>query len=111
MEQKYTRNLSVEEGGATLYAISPETSEYRCMGVAYGWNEEPVYDADRKLINALTSNDEARANAKLWAAAPELLEALQMAAQSAGFQYMTHETREVIEAAIAKATVTEEVAA
>ena len=43
------------------------------------------------------------ADTRLIAAAPELLEALKMAAESAGFQYMTYETRQVIEAAIAKA--------
>lgn len=43
-------------------------------------------------------------NARLIAAAPDLLDALVCAAQSAGFQYMTYETREMIDAAIAKAT-------
>jgi len=38
------------------------------------------------------------------AAVTEVVEALQLAAQSAGFQYMTAETRAKIEAAIAKAT-------
>jgi hypothetical protein len=42
-------------------------------------------------------------DAQLIAAAPELLRALKMAAESAGFQYMTYETREFIAAAIAKA--------
>jgi hypothetical protein len=46
---------------------------------------------------------ESKANARLIAAAPEMLEALQRAAQSAGFQYMTFETREAIDAALAKA--------
>lgn len=77
MDTKHTRNLSVGEGGATLLFVSPETSEYRCIGTAYGWNEEPVYDDDGKLTNDLTPTDEAKANARLWAAAPNLLDALQ----------------------------------
>ena len=42
-------------------------------------------------------------NAHLIAAAPEMLEALERAANSAGFQYMTYETREIIDAALTKA--------
>lgn len=75
MEAKHTRNLSVDEGGATLYCAASDKSEYRCIGAAYGWNEDPEYDADRKLLNKLTSNDEALANARLWSAASDLLEA------------------------------------
>jgi hypothetical protein len=37
------------------------------------------------------------------AAAPDLLAALRLAGSSAGFQYMTHETREAINAAISRA--------
>lgn len=46
---------------------------------------------------------EAEANSDLIAAAPELFEALEMASQSAGFQYMTPETRDAISAALSKA--------
>ena len=76
MDAKHTRNLSVADDGSTLYVASPE---HRCIGTAYGWNETPEYDADGKLINRLTSNDEARANARLWAAADDLAEALREA--------------------------------
>lgn len=46
---------------------------------------------------------EAKANANLIAAAPDILEALHLVGMSAGWQYLTMETRSVIEAAIAKA--------
>jgi hypothetical protein len=42
-------------------------------------------------------------DAHLIAAAPELYEALVKAGNSAGFQYMTSETRDIINAALAKA--------
>ena len=42
-------------------------------------------------------------DARLIAAAPELLEALKECADSAGFQYMTFEARRRVEAALAKA--------
>ena len=48
------------------------------------------------------------ANASLIAAAPDMLEALKAAAESAGFQYMLHETRDKISAALAKASLTTE---
>lgn len=50
------------------------------------------------------TKEQNKANATLIAAAPDLLAALQLAGSSAGFQYMTHETRAAIESAIAKAT-------
>ncbi|MDX0897486.1 hypothetical protein GOD90_10835 [Sinorhizobium medicae] len=43
------------------------------------------------------------ADCRLIGAAPDLLEALKLAGQSAGFQYMTTETRSKIDDAIAKA--------
>ncbi len=43
------------------------------------------------------------ANANLIAAAPELLEALHLVGMSAGWQYLTMETRKVVEAALDKA--------
>ena len=46
---------------------------------------------------------EMRHNANLAAAAPELYEALEEAANSSGFQYMFSETRDKINAALAKA--------
>jgi|GEM_PF-1281355 len=56
-----------------------EGDTYRSIGIAYGWNEEPIYDAGGKLVNDLTPTDEALANAQLWAAAPELLESVKLA--------------------------------
>jgi hypothetical protein len=70
----HTKNLFVADDGSTLCVVDPK---YRCIGSAYGFNEEPQYDEKGELLNRLTSNDEARANAKLWAAAADLAEALQ----------------------------------
>ncbi|MPR62730.1 hypothetical protein D7027_13045 [Ochrobactrum intermedium] len=47
--------------------------------------------------------EEAVANMHLIAAAPDMYEALEAAANSAGFQYMWPNTRSKIEAALAKA--------
>lgn len=63
-----------------------------------------VYCPDGMGAFHLSRGDaEQDSNAHLIAAAPELLEALELAGQSAGYQYMTRETREAISAAIAKA--------
>ncbi|HWT40993.1 MAG TPA: hypothetical protein VN081_07070 [Dongiaceae bacterium] len=70
----HTKNLFVADDGSTLGTAD---QGYRCIGVAYGWNEQPKYDEKGELINRLTSTDEAKANAKLWAAAADLAEALQ----------------------------------
>jgi hypothetical protein len=72
----HTKNLFVNDDGSTL-GTTNQDQEYRCIGVAYGWNEKPEYDEKGELITRLTSNDEARANAKLWAAADDLATALQ----------------------------------
>ncbi|MQX28973.1 hypothetical protein [Sinorhizobium meliloti] len=56
-----------------------------------------------EIQNGSIPDEEAWANARLIAAAPDLLEALKLAGQSAGFQYMTTETRSKIDDAIAKA--------
>lgn len=69
----HTKNLFVSEDGSTLGTAD---QGYRCIGVAYGWNEQPQYDEKGELVNRLTSTDEAKANAKLWAAAADLAEAL-----------------------------------
>jgi hypothetical protein len=69
----HTKNLFVADDGSTLCVVDPK---YRCIGSAYGFNEEPQYDEKGELLNRLTSNDEARANAKLWAAAADLAAAL-----------------------------------
>lgn len=50
-----------------------------------------------------SETEEWEANAHLIAAAPELYEALEAAANSSGFQYMFYETREKINSALAKA--------
>lgn len=73
MELKHTVGLSLH--GSTLVVQSTDDTEFRCMGIAYGWNEEPIYEAG-KLINKLTPTDEALANAKLWAGASDLMKAL-----------------------------------
>lgn len=58
-----------------------------------------------EILNRVRSipEEEARANAHLIAAAPDVYEALEAAANSAGFQYMWPNTRSKIEAALAKA--------
>lgn len=58
--------------------------------------------AAKKIASVSINNHEA--NARLIAAAPELLEALQLVTMTAGWQYMLAETRDLINAAIAKAT-------
>ncbi len=52
------------------------TENSQCMGIAYGWAEPAKYDEKGLITNpeALQPSAEAAANAKLWAAAPALLE-------------------------------------
>ncbi|MFZ6654066.1 hypothetical protein [Undibacterium sp. TJN19] len=52
-----------------------DAKDSRCLAIAYGWKAEPHYDASGKISNpdALLPSDEAVANARLWASAPELL--------------------------------------
>lgn len=49
-----------------------------------------------------TDREEQEANARLIAAAPDLLEALKLTRMSRGWQYMSPETREIIDAALYK---------
>lgn len=49
------------------------------------------------------NDDECKANASLIAAAPDLYKALELAANSSGFQYMFSDTRDKINAALSKA--------
>jgi hypothetical protein len=70
------------------------SSEHR-ISICTGQSQEHLGDG----IN----EDECRANARLIAAAPELLQALQMVARSS-FMPTVGTTREAIEAAIAEAT-------
>ena len=69
-----------------------------------------VTDAAGKEVAAIdgdyNSPDEwprMEANARLIAAAPDMLAALRLCAEGAGFQYMTFESRAAVNAAIAKA--------
>lgn len=80
----------------TVYALNSDSSPVNRF-----WSQVERGWADQR---ERTSFEEAEANARLIAAAPDLLEALSLASQSAGFQYMTHETRNAIDEAIAKAT-------
>lgn len=90
---------SVEDCGELAIAELPSThAERNTKGFPGPFSEKP----DRFKVT--DGHDEIMANARLIAAAPELLEALQLAGMSAGFQYMTYETQELINTAIAKAT-------
>lgn len=70
---KHSRQLRAV-GNALFDAHSSQ-----CMAIAYGWQAEAHYDASGKICNpdALQPSDEAIANARLWALAPELLDRAQ----------------------------------
>ena len=78
----HTKNLRVVHGNGIG---TGEGSDYRSIGTAYGWNEEFIYDAEKNLINSPTASDEALANARLWAAAPDMLSALRRAVLALAF--------------------------
>lgn len=67
---KHSRQLRAV-GNALFDAASNQ-----CKAIAYGWQAEPQYDADGRVINeeALQASAEAIANARLWAMAPDLLD-------------------------------------
>lgn len=69
------------------------------------WPDAVEVNADNEVICFTGGHDAERqkANARLIAAAPDLAEALEAAANSAGFQYMISETRAKIDAALSKA--------
>lgn len=74
MSAKHTTGLRARDDARISCG---DGADYRCIGTAYGWDREFEYDEAGNLINCPQSNEEAIANARLWAAAPELLEALQ----------------------------------
>lgn len=76
-----------------------EPAQWSCIAMVTDDEDGEARDRGGRFIG----RTEQQANARLIAAAPELLEALQLVGMSAGFQYMSMETREVISAAIAKA--------
>lgn len=61
------------------------------------------YDGPQEYWSTRMGSEASAEIAHLLDVAPELLEALRLAGQSAGFQYMTRETRLKIDNAIAKA--------
>jgi hypothetical protein len=65
--------------------------------------EQPICRVDSYSKGFGPEKAERDANARLIAAAPDLLEALHLVGMSAGWQYMTMETRAVIETALSKA--------
>lgn len=67
----HTKNLRAI--GASIH------TDDECIGVAYGWDREFKYDAEGKLANSPESTGEALANAKLWAAADDMVAALKVA--------------------------------
>lgn len=69
-----------------------------CERGDYGDDGIVILGDDMRI--AVVNRDE---DAALIAAAPELLEALHVVGMSAGWQYMTMETRALVEGAIAKA--------
>jgi hypothetical protein len=58
---------------------------------------------DKHGMHVWQQTEEGRANARLVAAAPELLEALQLVRMSTGWQYLSDESRAVIDDALSKA--------
>ncbi|MCZ7856039.1 hypothetical protein O9X81_05385 [Agrobacterium salinitolerans] len=72
-----------------------EVGDRDIVGIDAAKKDGSVYRYDVRGINC--------ADARLIAAAPDLLEALHLVGMSAGWQYLTMETRAVIEAAIARA--------
>ncbi|MBC3908048.1 hypothetical protein [Undibacterium umbellatum] len=70
---KHSRQLRAV-GNALFDARSSQ-----CMAIAYGWQAEAHYDASGNICNpdALQPSDEAIANARVWAMAPELLDRAQ----------------------------------
>jgi hypothetical protein len=97
----HTKNLRAN--GASIH------TDDECIGVAYGWDREFKYDAEGKLANSPKSTDEALANAKLWAAAADLVEALKAAraalAQCNHIPGVTEQTILTIDEALSNAGV------
>jgi hypothetical protein len=94
----HTKNLKAI--GATVHSDDGE-----CIGAAYGWDREFEYDAEGKLANKPQSSDEALANAKLWAAAADLLDALQWCASHGYAGGKTFGDVEIVRTALTKAGI------
>lgn len=89
------QNPMGEDVGLWIVQAGLEAYEWSCIAIV-------CRDEDRNGKHFITKAEQ-KANADLFSAAPEMFEALHLVGMSAGWQYLTFETRELIQKAIDKA--------